>query len=148
MEIFIFFHFESCCLLIYEVTKVVHSFSPVWERLCFLRLVDLEKALAHQVQTNGFPPVWETLCLFRLPDLEKTLSHWVHENFFSPVWERLCLFWSPDGEKALSHWLEAHSLSPVWESLCLFRLRETLVALGAGKFLLSCMGELVCLHGT
>ena len=49
---------ESCHVNVdFFGDKVVHSFSPVWERLCLLRSLDLEKALEHWVQANGFSPV-------------------------------------------------------------------------------------------
>ena len=45
----------------------------------------MEKALSQRVQLKGFSPVCERLCIVRLLDLEKVLSGLVQANDFSPV---------------------------------------------------------------
>ena len=41
--------------------------------------------------SNGFSPVWVRMCIVRLPDSAKVSPHSLHSNGFSPVWVRMCL---------------------------------------------------------
>ena len=79
--------------------------SPVWESLCLLKSLNLEKALLQRLQSNSFPQLWESLWLFRLADWEKALSHWLQANCFCPVCVSFCVFSWLDSEKALTHWV-------------------------------------------
>ena len=119
-----FNQFQPCQVAVEKRIFKVHIFSPTWERLCLLRLVDRGKALSHWEQTNAFSPVWWSLCLFKSFDEEKALPQMMQLNGFSPVWKRKCLFWLSDLKNALSQRVPPNCLFPVWRSLCFFRLSK------------------------
>ena len=67
------------------------GFSPVWVRMCDVRVPEWLNAAPHPAHENGFSPVWDRMCDLRFPEWLNAAPHSAHENSFSPVWVRMCV---------------------------------------------------------
>lgn len=92
----------------------VNGFSPVWMRMCLLRLLFRLNCAPHMWQVNGFSPVWTTLCLFRAVPVRYDRLHTVHMNGVMPVCFLLCTVRECAYLKVSSHTEHLYFLALVW----------------------------------
>ena len=63
----------------------MNGLSPVWVRLCFVRLPDWVNALPHTSHLCGFVPVWISRCFLKFPRQLNILWHTSHSCCFLVV---------------------------------------------------------------
>lgn len=108
----------------------MYGLFPVCRRLWWYKVVWWVNKTSHTSHLNGFSPVWARLCEVRLELVEKAFIHISHTYGLAPVCVRRCKDRWVLREKRLQHILHKKGLSPkcnrIWESRYLRFLKDLL----------------------